>query len=318
MNLFIESYGISSISSIGSGRGVWDGSIIFGCWLCSCILKEEIIISQSSSSSSLSGSKKRRVLELGAGCSGVPGLALALNFPEQLSIVLTDHHHMLVKALDYNIQLNNNLCPSSSSSTSQSSSSSSTSLENQSHRITVTSQILNWNDYDSPDFTIHWKDEEGNQNNNNENNNENSDEDEDENMRKADVIIGSELLWSGCDPIPLIKTISKLLNPINGICYILMPKGGRGIEKQFLESLLMEGFKYETILLSPRNKKDGEVTTISTSSSASSSSASSASLDQTLQIESQIVRPLLNEIPKDILPEDEIFQVHIITFAVKK
>lgn len=206
ITLFIQSYG--NAFDMGSGRGVWDGSIIFGSWLCAkfnngCIPH-------------ISSERRLKVLELGAGCSGVPGLCISHVYQNSL-VVLSDAQSTLIGGLEQNIRLNDLRSASDDSDC-------------------VSAQILNWNDHEQADFGVKW----------NVSNSRNESE-----LGKADVIIGAELLWAGCDPVPLLMTISKCLDSHHGIAYILMPKGGRGVEVSFLDTSTKLGFKVETVELGP-------------------------------------------------------------------
>jgi hypothetical protein len=80
----------------------------------------------------------------------------------------------------------------------------------------------------------------------------------------ADIVLGAELLWAGCDPAPLVATIARCLRPRTrsggagvchgegngcgggnsaeeggssgggGVCYLVMPRGCRGTEAALL------------------------------------------------------------------------------------
>jgi hypothetical protein len=202
LSLYIQSYGISSFD-MGSGRGVWDGSIIFGSWLC------RNMVSGENGRSMFPFEESVRVVELGSGCSGVPGICVAKMYPNA-SVVLSDAQSTLIQGLRQNIRLND--CDDR-----------------------VSAQIINWNEHESPDFGVKWSDSStpviGDE------------------IAKADILIGAELLWAGCDPHPLLLTISKLLNHDGGTAYVLMPKGGRGIEASFFEALSSLNFHCETVIL---------------------------------------------------------------------
>lgn len=246
ISLFIQSYGVSSYD-MGSGRGVWDGSIIFGSWLCSNFENDKKQL--------FPNHDNMKVIELGAGCSGVPGICIAHAYPNA-SVVLTDAQTVLIRGLEQNIKLN------------------------QSSINNLSAQLVDWNHHDQSNFKIElW--------NNNTSNNTNTLD------VRADVIIGAELLWAGCDPIPLIKTINKLLNPQNGVAYILMPQGGRGIEILFLETCKLLGFHVETVILGPLDSWNGiSVETLG---------------DDTI--------PPLSQLNLNQQEGVEIFQVHILRFT---
>ena len=84
-------------------------------------------------------------------------------------------------------------------------------------------------------------------------------------LGSVDVIIGAEVIWAGCDPVPLVQTIRDLLRPTQkteekaagdgkfssrgGVAFILMPKGGRGGEAPLLEAAATVGLAVETLVL---------------------------------------------------------------------
>lgn len=258
ISLFIQSYGISSFE-MGSGRGVWDGSIIFGSWLCSTF--------KSNSSTLITSAEPVKILELGSGCSGVPGLCVARVYPNA-SVVLSDAHATLIRGLEQNLLLNG---------FGEAAANPYTSVE----ATRISAQVLNWNHHEQPTFGIKW------------NNSLNSNEEE---CTKADIIIGAELLWAGCDPEALLQTICKLLDTDHGVAYILMPKGGRGVEVEFLNMAAQFGFQIETVALGPFESWDGRT-------------AMMPPLAENAQ---------LSQLDMNINAEEgtEFFQVHILKFNI--
>ena len=63
-----------------------------------------------------------------------------------------------------------------------------------------------------------------------------------------DVVLGSELIWAGVDPRPLVQAIGTLLCE-QGVALILMPIGGRGAEALFIASVRENGLALETTRL---------------------------------------------------------------------
>jgi hypothetical protein len=63
----------------------------------------------------------------------------------------------------------------------------------------------------------------------------------------ADVVLGSEVIWKGCDPMPLVTTIHNLLVPRSGRAFIILPDGGRGAEEHFLSAAASIGLYCESI-----------------------------------------------------------------------
>jgi hypothetical protein len=77
---------------------------------------------------------------------------------------------------------------------------------------------------------------------------------------KVDVILGSEVIWKGVDPKPLFATVTRLLKKPHvdsatgkkvegGVALVLMPRGGRGAETQLLDEASTVGLSRETLTL---------------------------------------------------------------------
>lgn len=136
-----------------------------------------------------------RVLELGAGCSGLPAVASALS-GRAVSVIASDSRSSLLTSLQRNFQLNS----LEVSSAADLSIGELVGLEI-GHLLTL---FLEGNfviplDWDRPETYSHLS-------------------------GSIDLVLGAELLWAGCDPQPLVSCISGILSP-TGVACVLLPDG---------------------------------------------------------------------------------------------
>mmetsp|Transcript_53801 Transcript_53801/g.106727 ORF Transcript_53801/g.106727 Transcript_53801/m.106727 type:complete len:355 (+) Transcript_53801:179-1243(+) len=211
--LILQSFGPTQ--SIGSGQKCWEGSLALGRWLrakatCQPGANEPEI--------QLNG---KVVLEIGAGCAGVPGLVAARDCGA-CHVLLTDVQPRLLQSLARNAHL----CGLRVTDNAMDTAGGGFHSSDSSCRVSV--QRLDWAETsDSNSVAL--------------NNN-------------VDVILGAELIWRGDDPRPLVATIKRLLRPpsrdaLGGVALILMPVGGRGAEASLLGEAFAAGLSRETLAL---------------------------------------------------------------------
>jgi hypothetical protein len=208
---------------VGSGRKWWEGSLALSRWLLETSSQDQPRFSFVGCS----------VVELGAGCSGLPGIVLARDCGAT-HVLLTDKLPRLVSSLARNIclcGLNDAECTRDVSSLVDAGS------------CEISAQCFDWaaGPTSSGPFVV--------------------------DDASVDVIVGAELIWAGVNPVPLAATMKRLLRPSakkafdgecpveslekqgGGVAFIIMPKGGRGVESQLLAAAAMEGLSCETVVL---------------------------------------------------------------------
>lgn len=232
-----------SRKDFGSGGKCWDGSLALARW---------IAYRAAAGESPVAG---KRVLELGAGCSGLPGI-VACRDGDAASVVVTEAPIELAAMLRRSVALNVVGHPTSArisvrrlvwrapgSGRENESVGSGAGVDNTKGRSVVETSSATINDtrYDGLQSVKAWK---------------SSVAEIDLPSIPADVILAAEPIWAGCDPMPLVHTIKRCLlhgrgehfqvhrpsehmeqgNNFSeggyGVCFIVMPEGGRGAEDE--------------------------------------------------------------------------------------
>ena len=209
---------------LGSGGKCWDGSLALARW---------IARRAAASESPVAG---KRVLELGAGCSGLPGI-VACRDGGAASVVLSEGPEVLVEMLRRNAAINIG--------------------GERAANADISARQLVWTRtkvatggggvrpveeggaaYEAPSTSSisTSTSDEGGKGNRSVGRRDSEVETTEATSVAADVILAAEPIWAGCDPVPLVETIQRclLLGGSTGVCFIVMPRGGRGVEERLV------------------------------------------------------------------------------------
>jgi predicted nicotinamide N-methyase len=204
-----------------TGLGIWAASLVMAQWMAHLCQNDDRFRPKSSLSSSTLTTTT--ILELGAGC-GVPALTIAkmAKPATRVKVYATDFNPQTVQNLQYNMELNDCYCPSSSvsdeddanikSDDCKANSNSSPAAAAAANANATVAMIMNWQDPST------WPKE------------------------PMDFVIGSDLIYQS-DMVPLlVQTISRLLKKHTGTFLYCAPETqGRQGHDEFLR-LMSEKF----------------------------------------------------------------------------
>ena len=224
MDVVVQSFGVT-LASLGSGGKRWEGSVVLAQWLLA--QPDEFL-------------RGKTVVELGAGCTGIPGIAAALTCRPS-SVHLTEHEPRLIRSLEENVRLNRH--KAEADCVSEGGGEGGGGGEGESgdvHCAFVEVGQLDWDalaeDVSGSAGAGGGIDGDGGRAQGG---------DAFKTPHTFDLVIGAELIWAGCDPTGLCTTCQHLLAP-DGTAIVLLPKGARGSEAAFFDGMAAQGLEVST------------------------------------------------------------------------
>lgn len=179
-----------------TGLAIWPASIILARWVAKLAGTEEDSKETSKDDSQASSSGRcfdgKVVVELGAGCA-LPSIAAAL-YGQPKIVYATDIHVPTIKNAEFNVKLNSSDPDSTNGFLYKKKNNSTDSIEQEETKVVV--QTINWSDFDTfPE-------------------------------QKADVLLGSDLVYDNSILHILVPAIDRLLTP-GGVFLYVAPTDGR-------------------------------------------------------------------------------------------
>lgn len=184
----------SSRKLLGTGTRCWTAAVLFGRW----IATEEV---------GKRWFQGRNVLEIGAGCNGLPGLCASLH---AASVILSDCVPELVDILQQNVAANQSHLASSAMVCG-----SRTDL-NDVKPCTIAAKIIDWSQCSDCNIV----------------NVSDSDSQHQQQHGAFDVVIGADIIYGAMDPSELVSAVSALLNPGKLSCFMMcMPDSSQSMHQ---------------------------------------------------------------------------------------